>query len=152
MPHSTLIKWLSFNRIGTFSSFQSDDLRFIPGITRPDIYCPIVESMPVFDLAVLFHELQLCTHVEFMLQAMKYRKIFIAQYGKDKIESSDNTMYVFNSQRTYLDIPTKVSTRLKRKLRFAFTEGIKDQEFLNFLTQKGHTKWRPLITESGFNQ
>ena len=136
-----LTKWLSYNRLGTFSFDSELNPTFQPGIVRPDIYCPILESFPIFELAVLLHEINIINHADFINECMTHRTRFVKIFKEHITISSHAVSGLFQSERTYRDILCKAKIRVKRKLRFSISKNIQDVDFLNFLTKKGHTKW-----------
>ena len=114
---------------------------FVPGITRPDIYCPVLESFPIFELAFQLHSNHIVNHFDFVQSCMLFRYQFTNMFY-EHVKIENNTIdCIFKSKCTYRDVPSNVKSRVKRKLRFSVSNLIKDIDFLNFLTKKGHAKW-----------
>ena len=128
--------------MGTILLDEIREPAFLPGITRPDIYCPLMESYPLFEIANLLHEANICHMVDFVKLSMEYRTKFVDLY-QSVSTLTESTLWLESSMK-YKNIESRVKTRLKRKLRFSQTREITDPDFVNFLTKKGHLNWRPL--------
>ena len=141
LPQELLAQWLSFNRLGTFIFEKSSIPIFSPGVIRPDIYCPILESFPVFEIANILHELQIVNHFEFIMCCMYHRVKFVAVFSEQITLDTIAVDGIFKSKCSYKNTVKKTKIRTKRKLRFSISKAMLDTDFLNYLSKKGHTKW-----------
>ena len=133
-----LMKFLAYDRLGEFQIIKNE-ITFVPGIIRPDIYCPLPTIPPIFHIIALLHEYNLCTHNEAMLYAMKYREVFLRFniWGEDKCESERT----FKSVLTYKKVVKNIILRAKRRARTSLTNKLIDHKFYAFLSVKGHYDW-----------
>ena len=139
LPIDIICQWLAFNRLGQFS-LTSQRIIFIPGINRKDIYSPIVDSIPVFELAQLFHEHKICTHFYFVHCIMKYRDEFRCIILQGTINTPCDVFHLA-SQKMTRPVARKFKIRMKRKNRPSVCATDINPEFFAFLTQKGHYDW-----------
>ena len=100
LPKNLLAKWLSYNRLGTFI-YDEMVPTFVPGITRPDIYCPVLESFPIFELAFQLHSHHIVNHFDFVQSCMLFRSQFTSMFF-EHVKIENNTIdCIFKSKSTH---------------------------------------------------
>ena len=139
LPTKTICQWLAYNRLGSFM-IKNDNITFSPGIERRDIYSPIIESLPIFELAYLFHEHEICSHVEFLQTVMTYREYFITVISQST-QTELCEVHCLQSLKRFKPISRAFKVRVKRKNRPSKYSTNISAEFFTYLTQKGHYDW-----------
>ena len=134
LPINTICEWLAYNRLGKFI-LKDDDVFFVPGINRRDIYCPIVENYPVFELANLFHEHGICHHQRFINLSMSYRHQF-QHFITQNAPTENCETFIFHSIKRSKPIARVFKIRTKRKIGQAKCSWNIDKGLLKYLTQK----------------
>ena len=142
LPLSQLMKFLAYNRLGHFELINGQ-IRFIPGLNRIDLYCPMETAPPIFHIAALMHMHQIHSHFKIIMSFMKYRE----QFKKYELwtESKGKPDLIIKSVFSYRNVARTVKLRAKRRARTSFTNKIILHQFFNFLSAKGHYDWHLFI-------
>jgi len=139
LPIEIFCQWLAHNRLGTFV-MKNDDILFMPGIHRRDIYSPIIETCPIFELAAQMQEHNIYHHFQFLQLLMQYRSNFI-NFMTQNTTSEKCEVLFFQELKRVKPISRSFKVRVKRKNRPSKNSTNIDAEFFAFLTQKGHYNW-----------
>ena len=142
LPIQTICQWLAFNRLGSFV-FRCDEIAFSPGINRRDIYSPILESIPIFELANLFHEYKIANQHLFLTLVMDYRNAFYNFTAKTH-PTIICEIECFQTFPRAKPVNRNFPIRTKRKNRPSKGSTNIDSELFTYVTQKGHYDWSSL--------
>ena len=139
------MKFLAYDRLGSFTIIKNE-IKFVPGIIRPDLYCPIPITPPIFHIAALLHINEICTHKDAILYAMKFREAFYEyDLWQDQQCESELTL---KSVLTYRNIVRSVNLRAKRRARTSISNQFIIKQFFAFLSSRGYYDWHLIRKEN----
>ena len=141
LPVEILIEWLAFHRLGQFL-FDDCNIFYDHGHHRLDLYDPLLTKPAIFQLAVLFHDLDLCPHHEFVTMMMDYHQFFLDFITTEKqCTIKSVTTISFKNTFRYTRMLRHTNVRNKRRNRSSINPKKIDKNFFSFLSAKGHYDW-----------
>ena len=139
LPLKELLKWMAFERLGSLA-LKNNEIKFIPGITRLDIYCPSPTKIAHFDIIALLHQYKVGIHFDMMTKLFQFKEIF-EQYNLWGSSFKCEAIYSLTSTIKFQRIIRNVKVRAKRRARLSISNSNINTSFFTFLSAKGHYNW-----------